>query len=88
MDVAATLADLQARCAQIRLSNRELADLADLDVATVDRTFSGKTSPVLRTIGKISDAIDAAERERLPELARIVSDLAARHGGALAEPLS
>lgn len=59
------------RCKQVGLSLKRLAELADLDLATVDRTFNNRSRPYHDTVKKMQTALTGFERERLRHLATL-----------------
>ena len=49
------------------LSVNRLADFSGLGRGRVSELLAGKTSPTLRTIGKLADALEVSARELLPD---------------------
>jgi transcriptional regulator with XRE-family HTH domain len=49
------------------LSVNRLADFSGLGRGRVSEILAGKTSPTLRTIGKLADALEVPVRDLLPE---------------------
>lgn len=49
------------------LSINRLADFSGMGRGRVSEILSGKTSPTLRTLGKLADALEVPVRELLPE---------------------
>lgn len=61
-------AEVKARYRAIGLTGGELARRAHVQLSTLSRFLTGKTSPVLRTVTRLSEALNEAERQRRDEL--------------------
>lgn len=63
--------ELKARAARLRLGNKELAAIADLDETTVWRTFAGLTVPLIHTLDALEKALTAEERKLRQHLEKL-----------------
>jgi predicted transcriptional regulator len=73
----------KARAAALRLTNKELAALADLDETTVGRTFNGDTNPLLGTLDRIETALASEERRVRQHLEKIERSRGSRQSDLL-----
>jgi transcriptional regulator with XRE-family HTH domain len=58
---------VKERMAEKKLSINRLADFAGLGRGRVSEILTGKTSPTLRTIGKIADALETSAGALVPD---------------------